>query len=77
MITDEVREAVDFVMAYAGDVDDWIAVKKELLKSLPAGSRTSFSTRDPLTKKQTMNAFELELVELWHALGGKRLLFMP
>lgn len=68
--------ALHDVHCYAGNVDDWIIVKKELLKNLPAGIRHVFSTRDPLTKKQRTNDFERELAKRWSVLTGRAVVFM-
>jgi hypothetical protein len=72
------EEAIDaslnFVARYAADVSDWITIKKELLKSLPPQCRKRFSTRDPITKKQSMNDFEISLAKKWESITGKKLI---
>lgn len=67
--------AIAFVHSYAGHVDDWIVIKKELLKALPAEDRTQFSTRDPVTKKQRTNDFERLVAERWSELSGRPVVF--
>jgi hypothetical protein len=74
-INDRVIEAVDEVFSYAKDVDDWIVIKKELLKCLPSEERKSFSTRDPITKKQRANQFEFHVAGLWEARSGRPVIF--
>jgi 8-oxo-dGTP pyrophosphatase MutT (NUDIX family) len=69
------KEALLEVFKYARNVDDWIVVKKELLKTLSSDDRTVFSTRDPVTKKQSMNEFECELGALWSGMTGRALVF--
>jgi hypothetical protein len=68
------NESLNFVARYAGNVSDWIIVKKELLKSLPPQYRKRFSTRDPVTKKQSMNDFEISLAKKWESITGKKLI---
>ena len=51
--------------------DDWVSMKKYLLRSIPSRMRSNFSTRDPKTKKQNMNEFEYDLVERYQAMTGK------
>jgi len=69
-------DAIAFVSGYIGDTDDWVTVKKELLKSLPAKYRTLFSTRDPVTKRQSLNDFDRFMMEKWFRTTGTRLIFM-
>jgi len=44
--------------------DDWVTVKKHVLRCLPAAARRYFSTRCPKTKAQHLNSFESELIIL-------------
>lgn len=74
MILERIDGALKQVSSYAGDVTEWVIIKKELLKILPAGDRTLFSTRDPLTKSQSMNDFEKWIVKKWHDLTGNELI---
>lgn len=67
--------ALAFVHGYASHVDDWIVIKKELLKSLPPALRTLFSTRDPITKRQRTNDFEREVARHWSEISGRPVLF--
>lgn len=64
------------VMEYVGDTTDWMVVKKQVLLSLPPALRTCFSTRDPKTKKQSFNEFELLVVDWWEKKTGRRLLIL-
>lgn len=68
-------DALVQVHAYASHVDDWIVIKKELLKWMPAEDRVQFSTRDPLTKKQRTNDFERNVAERWSELTGRPVIF--
>ena len=44
---------------------DWMDFKKTMLRSLPSKMRKNFSTRDPKTKKQTLNNFERQLIDIY------------
>ena len=75
LVPDEVIDAVKSVHAYAGSVNSWITLKKEVLKVLPPALRTLFSTRDPYTKKQRINLFEQRVARLWTDLTGRDVVF--
>lgn len=76
MNIEALQEAIRFVAGYAGDVTDWMIIKKELLKTLSPADRIFFSTRDPVTKKQQMNAFEEVIAEKWYQITGNRLILI-
>jgi hypothetical protein len=63
-------EAINLVASYAGNVNDWMIIKKELLKTLSSHDRMYFSTRDPKTKEQSMNQFEKIVAEKWYNKTG-------
>lgn len=67
-------DALLLVHSYAGHVDEWITIKKELLKALPTEMQAAFSTRDPITKKQRPNRFERMLAEKWSELTGREVI---
>ena len=71
----KIEAAVAFVHGYAGDIDDWLVIKKELLRSLSPDTRTLFSTRDPVTKKQRTNDFERQVAERWSEMTGRPVVF--
>ena len=71
----KVIEALTFVFGYASNVDDWLIIKKELLKALAPEERKLFSTRDPITKKQCTNDFERQVAECWAEMSGRSVLF--
>lgn len=56
-----------------GTESNWIVLKKQLLISLPHELRTHFSTRDPKTKKQSVNQFEKSVIEFYENMTGLRL----
>lgn len=49
---------------------NWMDFKKIMLKSLPSKMRKSFSTRDPKTKKQSLNSFEREMIDIYYRETG-------
>ena len=67
--------ALAFVHSYAGHIDDWLTIKKELLRALPPGDRRLFSTRDPVTKKQRTNDFERGVAVRWSEMTGRPVVF--
>jgi hypothetical protein len=75
-INNLLSDAIDHVFTYASHVDEWLIVKKELLRILPVNERTIFSVRDPITKKQRVNQFEILLAKWWSA-KTKRPVVMP
>jgi hypothetical protein len=65
--------SIEEVHSYASHVDEWIIIKKELLKSLPSNYRSMFSTRDAKTKKVSLNEFERQLVDIYYMRFDKQL----
>ena len=59
-----------FVSSFAGDCDDWVTIKKEIMKNISPKLRKNFSTRDPKTKNQHLNDFEKELINYYKELTG-------
>ncbi len=74
MIPDRIREQIEFVSSYAGDMDDWVMIKKQIMLGIPSILRKNFSTRDPKTKEQWLNNFEHELINYYHDLTGVKLI---
>jgi hypothetical protein len=48
-----------------GSDDGWMDFKKIMLRSLPSSMRKKFSTRDPKTKKQSLNEFEVKMIDIY------------
>jgi hypothetical protein len=67
---DRIFEEARFVSGFVGDCDDWVMIKKEIMKGLPPAVRKNFSTRDPKTKEQTLNKFEIELINYYCKVTG-------
>ena len=75
MIPEKVEESIQIVFTYASHIDEWIVVKKEVLKNIHPSLRALFSIRDPKTKKQVPNAFDLEVAARWSQLTGRKVIF--
>ena len=72
----KVINAIEEVHSYAGQAtDEWITIKKEVMRALPSEERSLFSTRDPITKKQVTNEFEYEVAAYWSKLTGREVVF--
>ena len=66
-------DKVNFIATYASSVDDWMIIKKEILKQLPSHLRSHFSTRDPKTKQPSLNDLEKNIIKHWKTLTGTTL----
>ena len=55
------------------EVNSWVGLKKILLLTLPSEARKQFSTRDPYTKKHTVNDFERDVVDIYYKKTGVKL----
>jgi len=69
-IPERILEEIDMCIFMLGDSRDWLSLKKILLRSIPSELRASFSTRDPKTKLQTLNEFELKLIDIYKRRTG-------
>jgi hypothetical protein len=76
-IPTDVDAALQQVATYMKDeTDDWMTIKRIMLLILPFRHRLLFSTRDPVTKEQSLNAFERKLIVKWHEITGRELLLV-
>lgn len=73
-IDQRIIDAMKFVFTYAQDVDDWLVIKKEIVRSLPSEMRILFSKRDPKTRLQVPNELEVELMKRWSELTGRKVI---
>ena len=73
MIPDRIIEQIDFVASYAEGCDDWVTIKKQIMRGIPSQLRKNFSTRDPLTKEQSLNQFEHQVINYYRDLTGTSL----
>lgn len=46
--------------------NDWLVVKKYILKYLPPSIRKNFSTRHPKTKKHIISPFDKKVINLYY-----------
>lgn len=72
MLSERHKVAINDLFEYASDVDDWMTIKKALLLSLHPDERRAFSTRHPVTKKQSINAFEEHVIAAWESMTGRK-----
>jgi hypothetical protein len=67
------REYNDYLNIAARVLDrdnDWMDFKKIMLRTLPSSMRKNFSTRDPKTKKQSLNEFEVRMIDTYFKKTG-------
>ena len=64
---------IDLAARVLGEQDDWMDFKKIMLRTLPPKMRKKFSTRDPVTKKQSLNSFEEGMIDIYFEKTGVRL----
>ena len=72
-IPNRVIEELTLISTVAGGESDWMFIKRQLLLSLPPTMRKLFSTRDAKTKKQALNNFEMQIINLYEDMTGIRL----
>tara|TARA_Y100000034_G_scaffold135212_1_gene206142 strand:- start:337 stop:603 length:267 start_codon:yes stop_codon:yes gene_type:complete len=70
MIPDRVLRQINEVSLYTGDCDDWVTIKKEIMKGIPSHLRKSFSRRDPISKEQVPNNFDLSVINYYNEITG-------
>ena len=76
MEKDTAIEKAEELIDEIGDVyqgDDWLVVKKYILKYLNPTYRRRFSTRDEKTKKHIINDFENHLIDYYQKKFNVRL----
>lgn len=72
-IPKRILEVVELVSSYAGDTNDWVRIKREIMNQLPWKLRTNFSRRDQKTKKQWLNDFDRAIISKYKELTGIQL----
>jgi hypothetical protein len=70
LIPDRIAVQLEEVASYVGDCDDWVTIKKEVMRGIPPALRKNFSTRHPKSKEQWLNPFEMQLIENYEKLTG-------
>lgn len=78
MLTDNLKNKIDFVILYAADETvDWFRIKIELINCFSPKERKNFSRRHFSTKKHILNKFDKEVIEYWEEKTGKKLWINP
>ena len=72
-IPNRVLEELTLIATVAGSENNWISIKKQLLLSLPPKLRKLFSTRVAKTKRQSLNIFENQIIDVYEEMTGIRL----
>ena len=71
---DKYDSYIDLAAKVLGKQDSWMDFKKIMLRSLPPKMRKKFSTRDPVTKQQSLNQFEERVIESYYRKTGIKLI---
>ena len=77
MIPPAVCNVLNVVYSYAGPLSEWTDIKREVVKNTPSEHRSLFSLRNPVTKKQRINNFELEVIKLWSQIASTDVVGIP
>lgn len=74
MLTDDLKNLIDYVINYVGNSsNDWFTIKRELVNVFPPKKRSLFSRRHFSTKKHTLNDFDYEVIAYWEKKTGNKL----
>lgn len=69
-IPKRIEQQIFEVAQYAGLCDDWVTIKKEIMKGCPSHLRSLFSTRDPITKEQRTSSFDRDVIKAYENISG-------
>tara|TARA_R110002060_G_scaffold18962_2_gene25958 strand:- start:413 stop:655 length:243 start_codon:yes stop_codon:yes gene_type:complete len=72
-IPDKIIQEIDALIKNDLSCEDWMELKRYLLKCVNTELRTKFSTRDPKTKRQSLNDFEKKIIDLYELSAGVKL----
>lgn len=72
-IPDKIIQEIDALIKNDLSCEDWMELKRYLLKCVNTELRTKFSTRDPKTKRQSLNDFEKKIIDLYEFSAGVKL----
>ena len=72
-IPQQIKNEIELLAKNGVQCEDWIELKRYLLKSVHSDLRKLFSTRDPVTKEGMLNDFEGELILFCEKRLGKKL----
>lgn len=74
LLHNKIKRAMRIVFnALGGKINEWIVIKKEILKLLPPNLRACFGKRHPITKKQLLNETDLIVIDYWEQQTNKKL----
>jgi hypothetical protein len=73
VIPDRIIAEIKNISEYTEDCDDWVEIKKEIMKRIPSNLRKNFSRRDPITKEQIPNEFDMNVINYYYSLTGIKL----
>ena len=74
MIPERVLDQIKIVASYAGECDDWVTIKKEIMKGCPPHLRKKFSRRHPITKEQIPNDFDHSVIDKYRSITSINLI---
>lgn len=72
MLDKTIKELLEDISEYYTE-NDWLVIKKFLLRYSHPSVRKNFSTRHEKTKKHTLNKYELEIINYYNTKYGVRL----
>ena len=72
-IPQPVWEAIQHVASYMGERDDWVDVKKEIMRCVRPELRRLFSRRDQATRDQRPNDFDRAVLAMYSEMTGNRM----
>ena len=72
-IPNQIISEIDLLVKNDVLCEEWMDIKKYLLRSISSELRVNFSTRDHKTKAQSLNNFERRLIAFYESHTGIRL----
>jgi len=72
-IPSKIIQEIDVLIKNDVSCEDWMELKRYLLKCINSELRTKFSTRDPKTKCQRLNDFEKKIIDFYESVSGLKL----
>jgi hypothetical protein len=72
MLEETIKDLLEDISEYYKE-NDWLVIKKFLLRYSHPSIRKNFSTRHEKTKKHTLNKYELEIINYYNTKHGVRL----
>ena len=63
------------VFKYAGFLDEWSAIKKQLLLNMRPEMKSALNSYDPALKKRVITRADRALAARWSELSGRKVIF--